>query len=154
MRIGGLLAAASALALLTGCSAPVPVAGDSALLPTEVAPDSRPGFLDDPQDPDLDLPATLLAAPAIDVDTVRYQGEWFGDDLYLYEGDGTVYLLGVSTEDPELWHTASSLGNVPFALESGDATDDEWLLQYLPQGTTALPDGWTAFSPWLASRDS
>jgi hypothetical protein len=44
-------------------------------------------------------------------------------------------------------------GNSPFAWESGDTTDDEWFLQYVPQGTADLPDGWTAFSPWIASRD-
>lgn len=154
MRVGGLLATVCAVVLLTGCAAPTPFVDESPFLPTDVAADSRPGFLDDPVDPDLVLPETLVDAPGMQVETARYQGEWYGEHLYLYDGHGTVYLLGVSIDDPEMWHTGSSAGNVPFAMESGDTTDDEWFLQYVPQGTADLPEGWTAFSPWLASRDS
>ena len=163
MKPGGRVAlacAAIALAatLLSGCSPAAVVLDRSPLIPTEVAPDSRPAFVDDPQDASHPLPASVAEGLRLDDEvlaTVRYQGDWYGQHLYLYDGHGTVILLGVELDDPDLWNTGSSAGNVPFAMESGDLTEgEEWFLQYVPQGTADLPDGWTAFSPWLASRDS
>src|SRR4051812_18469471 len=139
MRVGGLLAVVCATALLSGCALPTPFVDESPFLPTDVAPDSRPAFLDDPADPDLVLPDSLTDVAGLEPDTVRYQGEWRGERVYLYDGHGSVYMLGVEIDDPEMWHTGSSAGNVPFAWESGDTTDDEWFLQYVPQGTADLP---------------
>lgn len=156
MRAGGFLAIGCAVALLSGCAATPLFVDESPLLTSDVAADSPPAFADVPADPAHPLPDATAETLGLDEETaqtVRYQGDWFGEQLYLYDGHGTVFLLGVSIDDPEMWHTGSSLGNVPFAMESGDTTDDEWMLQYLPQGTADLPDGWTAFSPYLASRD-
>jgi hypothetical protein len=153
MRVGGLLAVACATALLSGCGVPTPFIDESPFLPTDVAPDSRPAFLDDPIDPERALPQAVADAFALDVEGARYQGEWYGEDVYLYSANDILWMVGVDLDDPESWHTGGGFGNSPFAWESGDTTDDEWFLQYVPQGTADLPDGWTAFSPWIASRD-
>lgn len=155
MRIGGLLAIAGATALLSGCATPVPFAG-TPLLTSEVPPDSTPAFVSDPVDPGHRLPDETAATLRLDAETaatVRYQGEWLDQQVFLYSGHGTVHLLVVPTDDPTMWGAGSSLGNVPFASCSGDTTDEQWTLQYLPQGTAELPAEWTAFSPHIAARD-
>jgi len=153
MKPGGLVVVAIAAAVLSGCAVPTALADPSPLLPSEVSADSPPAFLDDPIDPEHPLPDEVATSFNVDPADARYQGEWYGEGLYLSGTNGTVRLIGVDLDDPELWHAGGGLGNSPFAMESGDTTDDEWMLQYLPQGTADLPDGWTAFSPWLASRD-
>lgn len=123
------------------------------LLTTDVAADSQPAFLADPQDPDHVIPTDLAETFGVDPENVRYQGVWHGEDVYLYSMSGTVGMIGVDRADPSLSHAGQGAGNSPVAWEAGDTTDEKWILQYLPQGTGDLPDGWTAFSPHLAASE-
>lgn len=151
MRFGGFLVFACALAVLTGCADPSPSAGSSPLIPTDVSADTVPAFLDEPQDPVDAIPPEVADTFNVDPAYARYQGVWYGEDVYLSVASGTVMMIGVNREDPSLMHAGHSNGNVPFAWESGDTTDEKWILQYLPQGTADLPDGWTAFSSYLGA---
>ena len=128
--------------LLAGCSAQP--FGSYDLVTSAVDPASTPAFLGTTQrNSDLidDLDVTAFGVvPA----SLRYQGEWEGLSVYLgVSGISTVHVITGRPGDPDTWGSGSSEGNTVIGL----GRTDETTLQYLPQGTSEVPEGWHALSP-------
>jgi hypothetical protein len=153
---------ALAVLILSGCAASPLAVSDAAdedvLVTSTVDKSELPGFLAEEQDADDVVPCLKAGDTFLDPATIRYQGEWHGDngvpnssgyDIYLgTNGRGsTVNVITVSIDDPEQWGFGSSMGNTVVGL--GDPVS----LQYLPQGTATPPEGWHALSPWVIVKD-
>lgn len=159
MKLRGFLTFVAAVALLSGCTAAPPAPEETpatlpTLIPTTVDPETTPGFLLDPEDQDHPLPAAVADANGVDVEFARYQGELGGDAVYLsVVKPGDVIMLTFEVAEPGTGGSGTTAGNSPMGISVGEPGGDRWMLQYLPQGTEELPDGWTALSTWVASRE-
>ena len=105
--------------------------------------------------------ALLSAAPpavaevlGVDPATARFQGEFEGEAVSLYVvASADVGMLAFEVDDPGMAGSGTADGNSPMGLSVGDPPGDRWLMQYVPQGTADLTDGWTALSAWVAWRE-
>ena len=147
MRLRSLVCVLLVAALLTGCGSIARDSGDK-LVTSDVDRSTVPGFVVEEQDQRDVIDDFDVTGLGVDPATTRYQGQWHGRDIYLgVAGDFTVYVLNASLENPEDWGSGSSVGNS--VLGMGDPVS----LQYLPQGTAVVPDGWRALSDWMIIRD-
>jgi len=141
--------------LLSGCAASPPVdevAAEPALLETTVPRDSVPGFLSEPQVEEDQVQNDFLDSVGIDPASIRLQGAVEGERIYLAvkAGSNSVQIIH-GTPGTDAWGSGGSLGNG--VLGSSLTMMGEGHMQYLPQGTGDLPEGWTAFSDWIAVPD-
>lgn len=146
--------------LLAGCATlgdgqGANVLGESELVESAVPADSIPSFLAEPQDANDVVPDFDIAASGMDPDSIRYQGRKDGMDLFLgVAGTNTVRLITQVVEDPKQLSWGGSVGNRVFgSSHEWESPDGDITVQYLPQGTSQAPDGWSAFSEWLIVRD-
>ncbi|CAN5370342.1 hypothetical protein BH09ACT4_BH09ACT4_18440 [soil metagenome] len=140
-----LAVAALLLVLLTGCAAD-PVTADLELVTSTVDPASAPAFLDSPQtqaDVINDLDVGIFG---VNTESIRYQGEWKGLSVYLgVAGTAGVHIITGTPGDSHSWGSGSTGGNAVIGLDmSADSG-----LQYLPQGTADIPDGWVVLSDYV-----
>ena len=157
---GILVAAAVVLSSITACSATpgdVGPVGQSEthqppiqLVASEVSQDSTPLFLDAPKSDLRDIPAGISSAFGLDSATVRYQGQWHGQQVYLTARGHSVSILQGHPSDAESWGISSSAGN--YVLGTSVNGSSKGLLQYLPAGTATIPTGWTALSEFIIAR--
>ena len=147
-RRGTLVLVALGTLLLAGCAS-TPAANDlDEMVTSNVDRTSVPGFADEAQSEDDVLSNVDLAKTAIDPASTRYQGSWEGWDVYLgISGDYTVNFITVGPEDHQIVSSGHSIGNSVIAM--GDPIS----LQYLPQGTADVPEGWHALTEWIIVRD-
>jgi hypothetical protein len=146
MRLTTLACVMVVAGLLTGCSS----AGGSGdeLVKSTVDRSTVPGFVSEEQGERDVITGFDVTGLGIDPATTRYQGVWDGQDVYLgVAGHSTVHVITVPLENPEEWGSGSSIGNS--VLGRGDPLS----LQYLPQGTAVVPDGWSDLSDWMIIRD-
>lgn len=153
MRTIGVLLLAGLALSLTGCGSTMfadRLLGSVDPLVTSTVPrDSVPGFLAEPQDEDDVIDELDLAVLGIDPASVHYQGVWEGQEVFLaVSGGNAVKVITGIDGEPEGWGAGGSLGNSVIGLSE----TDEMTLQYLPQGTTAVPKGWSALSDWVIVR--
>ena len=133
--------------LLTGCSAATDA--DTALVTSDVDPDTPPAFLDTAQQPSDRLTDFDVTRAGVDPDSTRYQGTWDGDRLYLgVTGTSTVVFLAGVPGDASSWTWSSSEGNAVMGFGVHGPAD----LQYLPEGTADAPQGWFALSDYLIAQ--
>lgn len=127
----------------------------SALVESTVPADSPPSFLAEPQDANDIVPEFDVAASGMDPDSIRYQGRKDGMDLFLgVAGTNTVRLITQVVEDPTQLSWGGSVGNRVFgSSHEWESGNGDITVQYVPQGTSQAPDGWSAFSEWLIVRD-
>ena len=154
MRILTGAAVLATVILLAGCASDTVGPGDDSddLVTSTVGRETIPEFLAEPQEP-RDLEAVeAIDLFEVDPDSYRYQGEWEGKDVYLAYVHGITVHLITGTPGEEGWSDASTIGNAVLGLGSG--TGEELGLQYLPQGTADVPEGWTALSDWVIVRSS
>lgn len=154
--LGGVLILACAL-LLSGCAVggdPVAASPGVELVVSTVPSDSVPGFLSEPQDEFDVVDEFDVAATGVDPASIRFQGEWGGREIFLgVSGKTTVNLIVGIDGDPGEWGTGRSIGNAvigtnpDWTSKSGETT-----LQYVPQGTEEVPEGWSALSEWIIVR--
>jgi hypothetical protein len=132
---------------LTGCSSLAGGSGDE-LVTSNVDRSTVPGFVSEKQVERDVIDGFDVTELGIDPATTRYQGEWDGQDVYLgITGGSAVQVVTVSLDNPEEWWSGTSVGNSVLGL------GDPVTLQYLPQGTEVVPDGWRAMSGWMMIRD-
>lgn len=148
MRWGTLSIVVAGLLLLAGCSTPY-VANDlDEMMTTDVEPTTLPAFLDDAQSERDILPSEDLETTSIDPTSTRYEGRWEGWDVYLaVSGEYTVNLVSVDPTTHRVVSYGHGIGN------SVTGTGEPLSLQYLPQGTTVVPEGWRALTEWIIVRD-
>lgn len=140
-----------ALSLLSGCASTSSEAADGstqvtedALMTSDADRQSIPAFLSTPQEDDDLLPPEGRDL-GVDPASTRLQGEWREQTIYLaVQGANDVQLL-VGDEDAGFGVGGGSgnsvLGHV--------AEDGSYQIQYVPQGTSDIPDGWTALSDFV-----
>lgn len=143
------------MTLVSGCAAgdassrstaPAFVGPGSELVTSEVPPTSAPAFLSTPQDEIDLLPPHAIAVLKVDPATARFQGKWNGKEVYLaVAGAVAVRVVTGITGDDESWASGGSLDNRVIGLSD----DESGSLQYLPQGTGTVPNGWTALSDFV-----
>lgn len=120
------------------------------LVETDVSPTSTPLFLEQPQGEDDELPEEAAFASA-DPASVRYQGTWEGQAVYLAVSDSyRVELIVGVFGDESTWASNSSDGNVVIGLGFGSTGEPG--LQYVPHGSADPPQGWTALSDFIIVR--
>jgi hypothetical protein len=118
------------------------------MVTSEVDRTSVTGFVDEAQSEDDVLSNADLAKVAIDPASTRYQGSWEGWDVYLgISGEYTVNVITVDPSDHQIVSSGRSIGNSVIAM--GDPIS----LQYPPQGTSVVPEGWHALTKWIIVRD-
>ena len=141
--------------MLSGCA----VDGGTALpvddlVVSTVPSSSVPDFLAEAQDESDIVDEFDVTSFGVAVNSIRFQGEWGGREIFLgVSGEATVnFLVGVDDEPTE-WGVGRSIGN------SVIGTNTDWLdqtgrttVQYLPQGTEEVPEGWSALSDWVIVR--
>jgi hypothetical protein len=157
---GILVAAAVVLSSIAACSAspgrvdPVGQSGTQQppidLVASEVSQDSTPLFLDAPRSDLRDIPVGISSAFGLDSATVRYQGQWHGQKVYLTARGNSVSILQGKPGDAESWGISSSAGN--YVLGTSVNGSSNGLLQYLPAGNATIPTGWTALSEFIIVR--
>lgn len=148
MRWGTLGLVVVGALLLSGCSAPPAANGLDEMATTTVDPHTVPAFLDDPQVERDVLAAADLEKTAIDPTSTRYQGRWEGWDVYLaVSGEYTVNFITVDPEDHRIVSYGHGIGNAVGGM------GEPLSLQYLPQGTSVVPDSWRALTEWIIVRD-
>lgn len=161
MRNWGILVAALVmLSSITACSAapgdvgPVDLRGAHApsiqLVESEVSQDTSPLYLGAPKSDLSDIPAGISSAFGLDSETIRYQGQWHGQQVYLTTRGHSVSILQGHSSDAESWGISSSAGN--YVLGTSVNGSSKSLLQYLPAGTATIPIGWTALSAFIIAR--
>ncbi len=120
------------------------------LVETDVSPTSTPLFLEQPQG-DLDELPEEAAFASADPASVRYQGMWERQAVYLAVSDDyRVELIVGVVGDESTWASNSSDGNVVIGLGVGDT--GEVGSQYVPHGSDDPPEGWTALSDFIIVR--
>ncbi|WP_166868314.1 hypothetical protein [Salinibacterium sp. ZJ70] len=147
-RIRGILtlSALGAALALGGCTPSSPL---DRVLESSVDPAAPPSFLDVPQ-ADTDIPPGDIDIADFGVvpDSLRYQGDWEGESIYLgVKGGSTVVVVRGERARPEQYGVSHSVGNTPFAIGSAHS-EDRWLA-YLPQGTGDVPEEAHPFSPHM-----
>ena len=163
MRVRAFIVLAGAVVLLGGCTVAPPTESSPSsgatpddrpsLIPSDVAPDSAPGFLADPVDPDHPLPPAVAETYDLDPAAVWFQGEFESEAVYLYvAGAVDAGMVTFDIVDPGMSASGRTTGNSPMGLDVIAPDGDRWILQYVPQGTADLPDEWTALSDWVAWR--
>jgi len=156
VRVRAFIVLVAVVAVMGGCSAvsrtPLETPGIApSLIPSDIDPDRRAGFLDDPPDADHPLPPAVAETFGVDDASARYQGELTGEAVYLYVVDpDDVGMLTFEVDDPGMAGAGTAAGNSAFGLS---VADGKLLVQYLPQGTADIPDGWIALSSWVAWRE-
>jgi hypothetical protein len=136
VRIQGLAAVGLLVgALLSGCIAAEPYA----FLREEISSDDV-------------LPDDILDQVPIDADTVRFQGEYDGVDVFLAlsndEPAGQGVQLVLIGDGPDEWVAASS--GWDSKINVGGLVGVE--AAYWPEGLDEPTDGWTALSDWVEVR--
>lgn len=115
-----------------------------ALVVSTVDPASTPAFLTEPQVATDVLTGVNFSAYGITTDTIRYQGEWKSNKIYLgVSSTSNVWIITLWPGDKHHVSFGGSTGNVAI----GSGTTDGLTLQYIPPGTSGtLPHGWRALS--------
>lgn len=123
-------------------------AGD--LVVSEVDQDAVPLYLAVPPTEADVIPAKAAASFNIDSETVRYQGQWDGKNIYLVSRNNAVSVIQGIPGDENSWGMGSTDGNHVLGMTTDDSP--EVTLQYLPAGTADVPEGWTALSGFIITR--
>lgn len=117
------------------------------LVSSDVDPSSPPGFLATEQRPIDRLSDEMVTIGNLDPASSRFQGEWKGRQYFLaVQGDNGVHVVNGIAGDDRSWGVWGGAGNAVLGSSDGDGT---LTMQYLPQGTSVIPDGWTALSAFL-----
>ena len=155
MKILGVVLILSGALILSGCAL-----GAGNQLPAEdlvvstISSNSTPGFVSEPQRVDDVVDEIDVTSAGVDLGSIRFQGEWGGKEIFLgVSGENTVNLIVGADSEPTEWGTGKSIGN------SVIGTNTDWAdktgrttVQYIPQGTQNVPEGWFALSNWIIVR--
>lgn len=148
-----LLGGAVLLAVVLGVSGCASNLGaEYELMTSDVAADSTPGFVAEPQtEQDVIEAFDVSRLGGLDPDSTRYQGVRDGYAMFLaVQGENSVYFVGGEVGAESSWGAGGGTGNTVMGFEPIEGGP---VFQYLPHGTGDLPDGWSALSEWVAVQD-
>ncbi|MBX3104974.1 MAG: hypothetical protein IT191_02695 [Microbacteriaceae bacterium] len=115
---------------------------------TTIDSSTIPAFLNEPQEKSDMLAVDELEGSSIDPSSTRFEGRWEDWDVYLgVSGKYTVNIISVDPDTHRVVSYGHGIGNSVAGL--GEPIS----LQYLPQGTSEVPDGWHALTEWIIVRD-
>ncbi|MGV8885505.1 MAG: hypothetical protein ACOH1T_07950 [Microbacteriaceae bacterium] len=151
MRILAAALVLSSALLVSGCALQAHDDGfvsEPALLESTVPSDSMPGFLDESQAEEDKVQNDFLDSINIDPASIRLQGQVKEERIYLAvtKGSNSVQIIH-GTPGTDSWAAGGSYGNG--VLGSSLSIEGDGFMQYLPQGTSDIPEGWTSFSDWI-----